>query len=259
MKKFILLLTVGLCMACTSVFAWDGKGHSTIAYIADRHLTPRAKANIAKYTDNHPIVYYASWMDMYRQYPGYEMTHHWHVDYWDESDRKDADGNPAEPIDVHHIKRIMNEMSDFRTLNDSTVLINIKLLVHMVGDMHCPVHTDFPKYRPINVNVRGKKVRYHKMWDGMVVDIEHKGMSPLMLAAELDRCDEAAIADIVKGTPDDWYAESCAAATRAYEMMPKKTVLTTDNYFNAAIEIADTQIINAGYRLASVLNTIFDK
>ena len=42
-------------------------------------------------------------------------------------------------------------------------------------------------------------------------------------------------------------------------MMPKKTVLTTDNYFNAAIEIADTQIINAGYRLASVLNTIFDK
>lgn len=259
MKKFMFLLAVGLCMACTSALAWDGKGHTAIAYIAERHLTPRAKANIEKYIGNHSIAYYASWMDYYRKYPGYEMTHHWHVDYWTDADRTDADGNPAEPLAVHHIKRILNEMPDFRTLSDSTVNINIKLLVHMVGDMHCPVHIDFPKYRPIDVNVQGKKMRYHKMWDGAVVEIKHKGMSPLMLAEELDRCSDTEIAAIAKGTPDYWYAESIAAATKAYKIMPKNTKLTTDNYFNAAVEIADSQIRNAGYRLAAVLNSIFDK
>ncbi len=259
MKRFILLLAVGLSMTCTSVLAWDGKGHTTVAYIAERHLTPRAKANITKYTDNRPISYYASWMDYYRKYPGYEMTHHWHVDYWTDADRTDAEGNPAEPVAVHQIKRIVNEMADFRSLNDSTVLVNIKFLTHLVGDMHCPVHIDFPKYRPMSVNVYGKKVRYHKMWDGMVVDIKHKGMSPRTLAEELDKCDDEAIAAIVKGTPDDWYAESIAEATHAYDIMPKKGKLTTDNYFNAAVEIADSQIRNAGYRLAAVLNSIFDK
>ena len=259
MKKFILLLAVGLSMTCTSVLAWDGKGHTTVAYIAERHLTPTAKKNIARYTDNHPISYYASWMDYYRKYPGYEMTHHWHVDYWTDAARKDKEGTPAEPIAVHQIKRIVKEMADFRSMDDSTVLVNIKYLTHMVGDMHCPVHIDFPKYRPIDVNVQGKKMRYHKMWDGAVVEIKHKGMSPLMLAAELDRCDEAEIARLAGGTPDDWYTESIAAADKAYAIMPKDTVLTTDNYFNEAIEIADSQLRNAGYRLAAILNSIFDK
>ena len=48
MKKFILLLAVGLSMTCTSVLAWDGKGHTTVAYIPERHLTPTAKKNIAR-------------------------------------------------------------------------------------------------------------------------------------------------------------------------------------------------------------------
>jgi len=259
MKKFLLLLTVALTISGARAIAWDGRGHSTIAYIAERHLTPRAKANIEKYTGERSIVYYASWMDKNRRSKGYEMTHVWHVDYWTDADRCDKNGNPVPPVSVSQIKRVVKEMPDFRILDDSTVNINIKYLVHLVGDMHCPVHIDFPKYRPVNVNVMGKKVRYHKLWDGGITEIKHKGMSPMMLAAELDSCDEKEIAAIQSGTPDDWYDQTVVAAKKAYAIMPRNTVLTPENYFNEAVEIADSQIRNAGYRLAYILNYIFDK
>lgn len=261
MKKFLLLLAVALTVSGTRAIAWDGRGHSAIAYIAERHLTPRAKANIEKYTGERSIVYYASWMDKNRHSKGYEMTHVWHVDYWTDDMRRDADGNPLPPVSVSQVKRIIEDMPDFRILDDSTVNINIKYLVHLVGDMHCPVHVDFPKSRPINVNVLGKKTRLHKLWDGGITAIKHNGMSPRMLAAELDTFDAQAIAAVQSGTPDDWYEETTKAAGQVFALLPKdkKAVLTTDNYFNDAVAVVDTQIRNAGYRLAYILNSIFDK
>ena len=235
MKRFLLMLTVALTLSLPKAFAWDGRGHSAIAYIAERHLTPRAKANIEKYTGERSIVYYASWMDKNR--------------------------NPLPPASVSQIKRVIEEMPDFRILDDSTVNINIKYLVHLVGDMHCPVHVDFPRNRPMIVNVLGKKTRFHKLWDGGITAIKHNGMSPMMLAAELDTFDEQAIAAVQAGTPDDWYKEAVEAADKAFALLPKdkNAVLTTENYFNDAIVIVDTQIRKAGYRLAYVLNSIFDK
>ena len=261
MKRFLLMLTVALTLSGAKVFAWDGRGHSAIAYIAERHLTPRAKANIEKYTGERSIVSYASWMDKNRHSKGYEMTHVWHVDYWTDDLRHDENGNPLPPASVSQVKRIIGEMPDFRILDDSTVNINIKYLVHLVGDMHCPVHVDFPKSRPMNVNVLGKKTRFHKLWDGGITAIKHNGMSPMMLAAELDTFDGQAIAAVQAGTPDDWYKGAVEAAEQTFALLPKEknAVLTTENYFNDAITVVDTQLRNAGYRLAYVLNLIFDK
>ena len=145
MKKALLLLMVCLTAGVPKAWAWDSRGHSAIAYIAERHLTPSAKANIAKYIDNKSIVYYASWMDHNRACKGYEMTNDWHVDYWTDKLRHDADGNPMPPVVTREIKRIVEEMKDYKNLSDSTVNVNIKYLTHMVGDMHCPVHVDFPQ------------------------------------------------------------------------------------------------------------------
>ena len=41
--------------------------------------------------------------------------------------------------------------------------------------------------------------------------------------------------------------------------MPENKVLTAENYFNEAIVIAEDRMTVAGYRLAAILNSIFDK
>ncbi len=257
MKKAFLLLMVCLTAGVPKAWAWDSRGHSAIAYIAERHLTPSAKANIAKYIDNKSIVYYASWMDHNRACKGYEMTNDWHVDYWTDKLRHDADGNPMPPVVTREIKRIVEEMKDYKNLSDSTVNVNIKYLTHMVGDMHCPVHVDFPQSR-FKVMLNGKKYSFHKLWDCNVVAAKHPGWASISFPDMLDNKSEEEIARIQQGTPDDWYAETVDAARRAKEAIPEDKVIDY-RYYNDVIDIADSQILNAGYRLAAVLNAIFSE
>ena len=258
MKRFltILLLTVSCSF---SAMAWDNRGHSTIAYIAERHLTPRAKANIESYIGGRSIVYYASWMDVNRTDPPFDITNNWHVDYWTDNERTDANGNPLPPNSATQIKRIVNEMGDFRQLSDSLVNINIKFLVHLVGDMHCPVHINFPTSRPMRVKYGKQTLKVHGMWDGKILDSKHEGTSPMQLSKDLDIYPAEVVAKAQSGTIDDWYNETVVISDKVIEMIPANKQVSYSTYFNKAIHFAEDRITVAGYRLAAILNSIFDK
>ena len=258
MKKLtFLLLFTAVFSYCA--MAWDNRGHSTIAYIAERHLTPRAKANIESYIGGRSIVYYASWMDFNRSTPPMDVTRDWHVDYWTDGHRTDADGNPQPPCSLTQVKRIVSEMSNFRELSDSLVNINIKYLVHLVGDMHCPVHIDFPTSRPMKIKIDNKTVKVHAMWDAYVLNSKHNGTSPMQLAEEFDILTSEQIAKVQSSTPDEWHNETVDVSKKVIDMIPESKKITYDNYFNEAIKYAEDRITVAGYRLAAILNSIFDK
>ena len=63
MKKLLLLLLFAGLLNTGSVFGWGREGHETIAKIAERNLTKKAKKRIEKYLGGHSIVYFAKWMD----------------------------------------------------------------------------------------------------------------------------------------------------------------------------------------------------
>jgi hypothetical protein len=257
MKK--ILLAILLCAVMTgAAWAWDNRGHATIARIAERHLTPRAKANIEKYLDGQSFVYYASWMDFNRHKPPFDITRDWHVGYWTDDMRTDAEGNPLPPVSIEQTKRIIAEMADFRSLSDSLVTLNIKFLAHLVGDIHCPVHVDFPTHRPMKIKYKNKEYKYHRFWDGFVVGLVRVGYSPLSLAEELDRADDARRAELQAGDPDSWHAENSAFCEKMYKAVPEDKVLT-DAYMEEANNVAGYLFAVAGYRMAKVFNDIFDK
>ena len=258
MKRFLITALLAITSTVT-LWAWGGQGHSTVAHIAERYMTKRAKSNVESYIGGRSIVYYASWMAYVRQFEPYVVTTNWHVDYWTDAERTDSEGKPMPPNHVRQINRIVADMKDdFRSLPDSLVTINIKFLVHLVGDLHCPVHIDFPQSRPMWYMVNGVRTRFHKMWDGAVISNKHKGCSPIQLAEEFDIYTDEQIAQIQQGTPMDWHNENIVGARRAMEMVPADGVLT-DEYFDEAVVIAEERLTYAGYRLAAILNAIFDK
>ena len=79
MKKLLILLLCSALFYSDPVFGWGREGHETIAKIAERNLTKRAKKRIEKYLGGHSIVYYAKWMDEYRKTPEYAFTDGWHT------------------------------------------------------------------------------------------------------------------------------------------------------------------------------------
>lgn len=76
-KKILLSATL---IAATSIqcFSWGQKGHDTVCFIAENHLTPVAKATAEKLLGGKSIVYYANWLDNASHTPEYSYSKTWH-------------------------------------------------------------------------------------------------------------------------------------------------------------------------------------
>ena len=78
MKKFLLLAATASVMFAQSAMAWGRLGHEVVIKVAERHLTEKAKANIAKYMP-YDLKTDAVWMDHHRKDKEIAYTTAWHV------------------------------------------------------------------------------------------------------------------------------------------------------------------------------------
>ena len=255
MKKLIILsIIISYCFPHV-MFGWGQSGHNAVAYIAECNLTKKAKKNIEKYL-NHSIVYYSTWMDLYRATPEYKHTTGWHTAAVDESFRyTDAVRSPNGDV-VCELENAIEALQNYKGLNDSLVILNLKYIIHMVGDMHCPVHVYYPdKDNFYRVNLRGTQYTYHAVWDSQIIDRYHK-WGYMEWAHQLDRCTKKEIKKIASGTPREWFYETAVDSRIIYEWASPGAELDYD-FLNISIHLAENQILKAGYRLAGILNALF--
>ncbi len=256
MKKIVILLLTVICTTNVAS-AWSKSGHYAIAYIAECNLTKRAKENVEKYLGGKSIVYFASWMDEYRRTPEYGNTTDWHMAAVDKDfNCTDAMPNAKKRNAALEVENAMKLLKDYKNLDDSTVAVNIKYIVHLVGDMHCPVHIYYPGLKiSFDITLNGVKDSYHHIWDGTINETCHR-WSYTEWQQQLDRYSPKDKEAITAGTPRDWCHDNAVFCRKIYDMVVPDGEYGID-FLNAAHPIAERQIIYAGYRLAKVLNEIF--
>ena len=265
MKKLICLLLM-LC-AGTAAFAWGGREHRLIAYIAEAHLTPRTRQVLDRYLDQ-SIVEYSTWMDRYRTAPGYEITTYWHMV------TIDKDGSvPPEPLRpngdgdaVRQLTRAIERLRSYRELSDSTVNVNLKYVIHLVGEMHCPGHIyfadlpggmDAPRhYDFFLLKYKGKEVTYHWVWDGSV-SRQYPDWTEEDFRRELDKWPAEKQRAVGEGTPADWALE-CARSCRVVYDWAKPGDDIDEGFLREHGALPVDQALRGAYRLARVLNELFD-
>ncbi len=252
MKKVVILLAAALCAAVQSASAWGRVGHEAIAAIAENHLTERAKANIEKYLDGRSIVYYAAWMDQQHDHKPYKHTV-----------TVDKDNEPLSPkkrpeLDgMNAISLSLERLQDYENQPKDTVAQDIKFIVHLIGDIHCPAHIVYPKVtRFFPVTIMGRVKKYHPVWDGML-DYNH-GWGYNEWREQLDRYSEEEIAAMAEGTPMSWARENAQRCRVIYEWAKKDDVLDR-KFINQAYPLAEDLVVKASYRLAKLLNELFDE
>lgn len=260
-RLFLSLLLLSLSV---NVMAWGGFGHRTIAEIAERNLTPEAKANIERYTKGTPLADYSVWMDLVRkEAPEYaHATRGWHASIVDvncktsqEIRNKHRQGRDA----VTGILEFEKLFANREQLSDSVVMFAIKSIVHMVGDMHCPAHvrfTDFENQGKFPLEFFGKKSTLHKLWDTSVLTRYHKGWSYKEYAQKLDNLSKGKAKRITDGWVEDWLEES-GRVVRPIIHNVKEGDSLDDEFMDWAYPLAESQARKAGYRLAKVLNRLF--
>lgn len=257
MKRILLLIFAAGIVWQQNANAWGRLGHEIIIKVAERHLTEKAKRNIARYMD-YDLKTDAVWMDHHRHDSGMEYTTAWHVYNVDENHNYDPNPRLKKGDVILGLQIAEYNLSRYGELNDSTVLMNLRMLLHFVGDMHCPTHSYFPGPRCFwKCTLNGKPQKsFHGVYDKMP-DLLYGKRPAEEIAAEIDDLKKGAIKKIQAGTLFDW-AKDCGDRNAViYEWNPVNTEVLNPDTVELSRELVDTQLRNAGYRLAYLLNLFF--
>ena len=147
--------------------------------------------------------------------------------------------------------------ANHKTMSNEERIKTLALIVHIVGDIHCPKHVRYfgePASSKVKVKFNGKNTTVHKYWDGGCLEFYHRwGYSDV--AHLLDRLDKRSIAKMQQGDIYSWAAENAKGSL--YTLAVKAGDTITRDMANKDVKYAELQIQRAGYRLAAVLNDIF--
>ena len=282
-RKLILIILAALSFSDVSYgWAW---AHKLIGYMAMRNCTEATRAQLDRYLDV-PLADISLWMDIYRDYdwggmdwseaPDYiRGTTYWHMFSIDkngqvmmESGRKDPNGNG-----MPYLMAAIDRLKGYKEMSDSAVVINLKYLTHLMGDAHCPAHYYYEnmpadskgvsgldsRWGFENGKYNGKVDSYHGLFDHGPERVHPEFNLKLKPFAEhIDTMSVATRREMVEGTVDQWVSRSASRCWQIYEWGWKPGKEYDDSFYREHGDFIIYQVQECAYRLAHVLNEIFD-
>ncbi|MFH1038757.1 MAG: S1/P1 nuclease [PVC group bacterium] len=264
----IILLALFLSLPSRAA-AWGGWHHELIAEIAEENLTPAARAEIKNILGpGGRLAAAANWADEVR--PLRHWTAPWHyINYPLELDEPEYDiMNTPEGNVVWAIEKQIALLKDpaVRAIKREEAL---KFLVHFMGDLHQPLHCGMGEDRGGNdvaVTWRGSVTNLHKCWDIHLYrgEGESPAVGAVLLEAEITPGERA---KIMSGRPYDWMVESHLLARRVcysrlgppHDVSRWRPLPELEGpYARAARTVIKRRLVEAGLRLAMVLNGVFE-
>ncbi len=132
----------------------------------------------------------------------------------------------------------------------------LKFVIHLVGDMHAPLHVGDRGDRGGNdlmVTWQGRRTNLHSLWDSGLLSALELSDSELLsrLESQISSLDDPVA--LARGSIVDWAMESQVASRHfAYRQLPNDLALS-DNYLNAVRSTMEARLRHAGIRLAALL------
>ena len=259
MTSKIFCASVLLAITTISAYPWGQKGHDTTAFIAENHLTEKTKKEISNLLDGKSIVYYANWLDNASHTPEYAYTKTWHYKNIDDG----VEYEEAPLLETGDVVRAIYEQTDILQNPDASKeekQLALKILVHVMGDLHQPMHMGHASDLGGNrwtVNYFGRDTNLHSIWDSTVPEAAHK-WTYTEWQNQIDRAsDEEETFIIADGNPDKWGKETFEICRSVYLLTPPDTNISYD-YVAMWTPTIEEQFLRGGLRLADVLNSIFD-
>jgi len=250
------LLFVLMSFMVTEGFGWGATGHRATGLIAEQYLTAKAKKKIAAILGQESLAMVSNWMDEIRSDSTYNYAVTWH--YTTIPDGGTYEEVAAKP-DGKLVEMIEKFIADLKsnTLNKKQELETLKMLVHLVGDIHQPLHVGKPGDRggnDIKIKWFRSESNLHRVWDSEMID--GSLLSFTELAGFVGKPDQQTAARWQAATVREWALEDVALRSQVYDI--GKGNLSYE-YAYKYFPIARQRMLQAGIRLAGVLNQIYGK
>lgn len=250
-----LIALVFLLASVQHATAWGAIGHYVIGKLAEWQMKPATVQRVEQILKQESISGVGVWMDNIRSDSNYEYTYTWHwvttVDgeYDPEIQEKTGDAYEA----FMRIKANLKKGG----LSPEEERDQLRMLIHIVGDLHQPFHVGKPGDRGGNdVKVRffNKQTNIHAVWDSDL--IESKRMSYSEIAHELQkRINPDLIRKYENAGPPNWLQEAVALRPYMYDI-PEDGGIGYE-YIYKYYHHVEERLIAAGVRLAQVLEEIY--
>ncbi len=258
MKK--LLLSFFLILSYSPLaFSWGKTGHRIVGEIAQRNLDPNALKAIKELAGDDDLSRLSTWPDDIRSDPKMGYTSPWHYvsiptgkSYFDQKRNKEGDV-------IEALFRFEDTLRDSKESKDHK-LDALRFLIHMMGDLHQPLHVGLAEDRGGN-SIRVKwfktETNLHSIWDEELVDFEK--LSFTEYSNYLNHFSNENKKDWEKGTFMDWAKESQELRPKVYDLNIGESLSLSYEYNYKVKPIVELRLKQAGIRLAYVLNKIFNK
>lgn len=274
------LLIIAALFVSADAFSWGPTGHRAVGEIAEKHLTPKAKKQIYRILEGISPAQASTWSDEIKSEPEtYKYTYNWHYTDWpDEMHQHD---------ETHSTGKLLTSINEqLAVLKDSSAdkekkKFALRFLVHLVGDLHMPLHVGNGIDRGGNacrVTFHGEKTNLHALWDEGMINFTKLSFTELSRFSMEGKSKSDRLA-AMKGTPLDWASESKVLRSQIYPENVKvetKAITSVKEYCRTDINVApeampklgyeysykfvpvmQQKIYEAGVRLAMLLNQIY--
>jgi len=252
MKRFVLILICGFLVI--ESFGWGATGHRATGLIAQQYLSTKAKKKIKQILGQESLPMVSTWMDEIRSDSTYNYTTDWH---WttipDGGKYEDVESNPDGKV-VMMIEKYVKELKSGKlTMKQQSEYL--KMLVHMVGDLHQPLHVGKPGDRggnDVKVKWAGGDSNLHRVWDSDM--IEDTQLSYTEFAQALGKPSAETVKKLQQTSVREWAKESMANRPQVYNI-GKGNLGYRYSYVN--MPTVRERILKAGIRIAGLLNQIY--
>lgn len=233
-------------------FGWGQTGHRITGEIAERYLTRKARKNIQKIIGYQSLSIVSTWMDEIRSDSLYNHTHDWHwVTIPDGMTYEQTQKNPNGDI-IEAILRLGNVLKN-KEQSDSARRDALLMLVHLVGDIHQPLHVgrgDDQGGNTVRVMWFSARSNLHRVWDSDMID-SYK-LSYTEYTDAIVRKYGSNARQWMSTDPVEWAVESMQAREQVYDFDRDMPIGFAYQY--RMRDLYELRLFQAGVRLATLLN-----
>ena len=255
-----IVFSVAILAICNMLMSWGVVGHRVVGQLAENHLSKKARKAVKELLGTESLAIVSTYPDEIRSYEIFAYTVPWHyVNVLPGLDQVGFEGQLMNMKNPNIYKAIEQCIADLENPDKSKEdkIFALKFLVHLVGDIHQPMHlgrSEDAGGNRIEVLFGRREINLHSLWDTRLV--EQMGMT----FTELARACE----DVPKREWKQWQGDSITTwAFESYTLAAQLYEEAADNpnfdysYFPTHADVVKQRLARAGWRLAGILNEIY--
>ena len=253
MKKFLSIsLLVAVIYLPLTGFSWGATGHRVVGQVAMNHMSKKANKNVLAALGKEDVAMVSNWMDFIKSESDKRHMNAWH--YCSIPDSGHYEGAPEEG-DVN--KMINQFVEELKTKNFSVdEQFALKSLIHLVGDVHQPLHVGNGTDRggnDVKLKFFYSKSNLHRVWDSGMIDKQQLSYTEYAKWIDVTTPDE--VEKWQSATVMNWMEESVSYRESIYDIPEDKNL--SYKYVHDHIHQVNLRLLKAGVRLAGILNEIY--